>query len=465
MPKQKTYFKILILFLIAVFFVTTGLGCKLLSSEQQQAIAPTTLTYWRVWDDSDVFANVIADYQLVHPNINIQYRKFRQEEFEQELLNALAEDRGPDIFSIPEPWLKKYQSKLLPMPAQLKMGYIVEHNYFGIKKEQAVEVRTEKTPTLFSLKDQFADVVSADAVIDNQLYGLPLFLDTMVMYYNKDILNQAGINVIPSDWQAFQEAVVKATKFETENIILQSGTALGTGFNIQHAFDIISLLMMQNGAMMSDNMGRPTFFSKVVQSGKEVNAGLNALQFYADFALPLKNVYCWNNTLPNSLSAFMTGKVGFYFGYNYELDQIRSQSRVNFGIAPIPQISGNPSRNYADYWLEVVSKKSKYPNEAWDFILFMNKPEEVKKYLYKTNRPTAQKALTADQANIEDLHASSQQLLTAATWYHGQNITAAQQAFREMAEQFLLATDQSSISNILSIAIRKVAQTIISPGQ
>jgi ABC-type glycerol-3-phosphate transport system substrate-binding protein len=202
-----------------------------------------------------------------------------------------------------------------------------------------------------------------------------------------------------------------------------------------------------------------------VQNGKKINAGLNALQFYADFALPLKNVYCWNNTLPNSLSAFMAGKVGFYFGYNYELDQIRSQSRVNFGIAPIPQIPGNPARNYADYWLEVVSKKSKHPDEAWDFILFMNKPEEVKKYLAKTNRPTAQKALTADQANIEDLRVSSQQLLTAATWYHGQDIAAAQQAFKEMAEQFLLATDQSSISNVLGIAARKVAQSISGTGQ
>ncbi len=457
---NKTSLKVLNLFLVVVFLVVSGFGCSLQSAQQTAAIAPITLTYWRVWDDQDAFDQVIRDYQLIHPNVTINYRKFRYEEFEAELLNALAEDRGPDIFSIPEALLKKYQSKLTPMPAQLKLGYIVEKSYFGIKKEQVVEIRTDKTPTLREIKDQYADTVYADAVIDNQVYGLPLSLDTLVMYYNKDILNQAGIAQLPIDWKTFQEDVVKMTKFETQNVILQSGTALGTGYNVERMFDILSVLMMQNGAIMANAQGYPTFFSNIKVGGQTINPGLTALQFYADFALPLKQVYSWNNTMDNSLSAFMAGKVGFFFGYNYHLAQIRSQSRVNFGIAPLPQIAGNPVKNYANYWLEVVSKKSKYQNEAWDFILFANKPAEVKKYLAETNRPTAQKALIASQQDSEDLHASVGQILTAATWYRGQDVNAAELAFKEMAERFLLVTINSEISNVMSVATQKVTQTI-----
>lgn len=458
---STTRTKILYIFLIASFLMTSGFGCKLQTAEQQAAVKPIVLNYWRVWDDQDVFEEIIADYQLVHPNITINYRKFRYEEYETELLNALAEDRGPDIFSIPESWLRKYQTKLAPLPPEIKMGYIVEKgSFFNLQKEKVIEIRNEKTLTLRQLKDIYADTVSTDAVIDSQIYGLPLSISTLVMFYNKDIISQAGISVIPTAWNAFQDAVIKATKFETENKIIQSGTAMGTGFNVDKSFDIISLLMMQSGASMSDVRNLPTFFGSVNKDGKRINPGLTALQFYSDFASPIKSVYSWNNTMNNSSQAFMAGQVGFLFGYNYAIPTMRANSRVNFGIAPVPQIPGNPTVNYADYWLEVISKKSKYSNEAWNFMLFMNKSDEVKKYLAKTNNPTAQKALIDGQKESEDLYAASTQTLTAKTWYYGIDMASAQQTFKEMAERFLLVTDQQGISDVMQVATQKVSQTI-----
>jgi len=450
--------------LAAVFLTASGFGCALQTAEQQAAIQPIVLNYWRVWDDQDAFDQIIKDYQVVHPNITINYRKFRYEEYETELLNALAEDRGPDIFSIPESWLRKYQAKLQPMPPQIKMGYIIEKgSFFNLQKTKVIEVRTENTPTLREIKDSYIDTVFTDAVIDSQVFGLPLSLDTLVMFYNKDIINQAGITQIPTTWNAFQDAVVKATKFETESKIIQSGTALGTGFNIERSFDIISALMMQSGAVMSDSRNYPSFFSTVLKNGARINPGLTALQFYSDFASPIKSVYSWNNTMPNSLQAFMAGQVGFFFGYNYHVPQIRASSRVNFAIAPIPQIPGNPIVNYANYWLETVSKKSKYPNEAWNFVLFMNQPAEVRKYLAVTNNPTALKALITEQQDNEDLHAASTQTLTARTWYYGYDVAAAEQTFKEMAERFLLVTDQQGISDVMQVATQKISQTITPP--
>ena len=462
---KKTLNKILYLFLAAVFLTVSGFGCKLTTAEQQAAVKPITLNYWRVWDDQDAFDQVIKDYQTVHPNITINYRKFRYEEYETELINALAEDRGPDIFSIPESWLRKYQAKIQPMPAQIKMGYIIEKgSFFNLNKEKVIEIRNETAPTLRQIKDKYADTIYNDAVIGDQVYGLPLSLDSLVMFYNKDITNQSGITQIPTTWSAFQEAVIKATKFEFENNIIQSGTALGTGFNVERSFDIISVLMMQSGAIMSDVRNMPTFFSGITKDGKRVNPGQTALQFYADFASPVKSVYSWNNTMPNSLQAFMAGKVGFFFGYNYHLAQIRASSRVNFGIAPIPQIPGNPTVNYANYWLESVSKKSKYTNEAWNFLLFLNQPEEITKYLAVTNAPTAQKALITGQQENEDLHAASTQTLTAKTWYYGMDALAAEQAFKEMAERFLLVVDPQGINDVIQIVTQKIAQTIVSPS-
>lgn len=458
---NKLSFKVLGIFLLVAFLVTSGFGCKVQTSEQADAMKPITLNYWRVNDDQDAFDEIIKDYQVIHPNITIKYRKFRSDEFETELLNALAEDRGPDIFSIPEQWLLEYQNKLAPLPAEIKIGYIVEKTYLSIKKEKVVEIRTEKTPSLRVLKDTYADTVSSDAVIGGQIYGLPLSLETLIMFYNKSIMSQSGISQIPTDWQSFQDAVKKSTKFESGDKILQAGAALGTGFNVQHSFDILSILMMQNGAKMAnETTGMPSFFSRITIGSQTLTPGLTALQFYTDFANKTKVVYSWNTAMSDSLASFMAGQVGFFFGYNYNIAQIRGQSKVNFGVASIPQIPGSITKNYANYWLEVVSKKSKYTNESWDFLLFANKQAEIKKFLAKTNRPTAQKALIDSQIDNEDLHPSVAQVLTAGTWYKGRNFDAAYQAIQEMIEQYLILTDERQINNIISIATQRVAQTI-----
>jgi ABC-type glycerol-3-phosphate transport system substrate-binding protein len=153
----------------------------------------------------------------LHPNVRINYRKFRFEEYEKEILNALAEDRGPDIISIPQSWLLRYQSKIAPMPETITKGYLIEKSYLGgFKKEQTVEVRKERTPVLREIRSIYTDGIYEDVVSGNQVWGLPLYLDSLIMFYNRDIINQAGIAEIPDNWNDFQEAVVKTTKFETE---------------------------------------------------------------------------------------------------------------------------------------------------------------------------------------------------------------------------------------------------------
>ena len=91
--------KIVISSLLALL-VLSGAICKSVSPEIKEATKPVQLVFWRVYDDSDAFSALIAEYNKMHPNINITYRKLRFSEFEKKLLDALAEDRGPDIFSI-----------------------------------------------------------------------------------------------------------------------------------------------------------------------------------------------------------------------------------------------------------------------------------------------------------------------------------------------------------------------------
>jgi len=107
--------KLFVLFLLFTFVLTSAFGCKNASQAPATATKTVTITYWRVFDDQDAFADIMSSYQKLHPNVNFEYKKFRYDEYEKELLNALAEDRGPDIFSINNAWLPQYMDKVAPV--------------------------------------------------------------------------------------------------------------------------------------------------------------------------------------------------------------------------------------------------------------------------------------------------------------------------------------------------------------
>lgn len=451
--------KILAIPLLLIFVLLTGFGCKTVDKATQEASKPITLTYWGVFDDTDTFNPIIEKYKIIHPNITIEYRKLRYEEYENALLNAWAEDRGPDIFSVQNTWVKKYQNKIAPLPTSTTMSYTFEQG--SIKKELITELRTTPSLTIKDLKNTFADVVASDVVLDDgKIYGLPLSIDTLALYYNRDLFNSAGITEAPKYWnKEFQQDVKKLTKQDPKKGIIQSGIAMGTASNVDRYSDILSVLMMQNGAVMAT--GNQVSFHSIPPTIKiSYNPGLEALRFYSDFANPQKEVYSWNKDLPNDLQAFTSGNLAMYIGYAFNFAQIKSQApTLNFGIAALPQIEGNQINiNFANYWVESVSKKSKNIDAAWDFVQFLTKEENAKLYLEKTKKPTALKSLITSQSNSEELGIFAEQILSAKSWYHGKSISDAEQAIKEMIDMVLIAPDK--IGEIIREGASKVQQTM-----
>jgi multiple sugar transport system substrate-binding protein len=462
---MKKRLSILVLILLVV--ATSGFGCKTVSQDVQQKMQPITLNYWRVWDGPDDFDQIIKNYNAQHSFITINYRKLSYDEYEQALLDALAEDRGPDIFSIQNTWVKKYQTKISPMPDSISMVYPVVQG--TLKKEIVPELRTTKSITPADVKDSFVDTVYTDVVLNDtndnnkpKIYGLPLSIDTLAMYYNKDLLNNAGIAQLPAYWnKEFQQDVKKLTKQDLKGDLIQSGVGLGGSSNIERSSDIMAALMMQNGAIMMD--GNSVSFNTIPPIFQErgYNPGMEAARFYSDFANPSKEVYSWNDQLDNSLKHFTDGKLAIFFGYSYHLPVIQAQApKLNFGIAKFPQIEGNTNEaNVANYWVETVSNKSKYKNEAWDFIQFMTtQQDQVKTYLDKTKHPTALRSLIADQLNDDDLKVFASQLLIAKSWYHGKDFISADKAINEMIDAII--ANPEHLEDAVNVAAGRVQQTV-----
>lgn len=389
---------------------------------------PITLTMWRVFDEPDSMATAIAKYHQLHPNITVQVTTKDYADYELQVANAIAAGTGPDMWMILDDWLPRDADKLQPMPAGLLAG----NTKTGAKDNATI------------MKERYPDVVSQEAVQNKQVYGIPLSIDTLALYYNKDNFQHAGIAQAPSTWSEFVTDVEKLTTYDTKNrkTITHAGAAIGTAQNINRATDLLMLLMLQNGTQMTNTDGtRSTMNGAVAQpGGTQTYPGTNALEFYTGFADPQKTAYTWNNDMPNSIDAFANGQVSMIFSYAYlQRTLLQKNPSLNYGVAPMPQVDGAATPvDYPTYWLEVASRNTKHSAEVWDFLKFMSEQGDVD-YQNATGKPTAKRLTSIPGPNERVL--SSQpgspwifQATTAETWDRGKNPARIEEIFNELIE-------------------------------
>jgi multiple sugar transport system substrate-binding protein len=427
--------------------ILLGAGCGGASAAEKLATTPVTITIWRVFDDNTTMTTIMNAYRALHPNVSFEYRELRFDEYQDELIRAFAEGQGPDIFSLHNTWIGSYESLIQPLPDSLTIPYSETRG--TIKKETVYTIQEEPTLSERALKSQYVDVVvndvlrpykpNAKAQEKNRIFGLPLGLDSLALFFNKDLLNAAGIPEPPSTWTQFQDQVTQLTQISTSDVIVQAGAAMGTSRNVERASDLLSILMMQNGTQMTDSRGRATF-------GQETDAGFlsaEAVRFYTDFANPLKAVYTWNEDMPDSFDAFTSGNTAFFFGYSYHYDLIRAaNSKLNFAVSALPQIDGGKVVNYANYWVETVAKSSDAGDWAWDFVQFAAQEDQVKSYLQGAKKPAALRSLINSQLEDETLSVFASQTLTADSWYRGSDAAVAEEAFLDLIDAILAGEEQ-----------------------
>lgn len=372
------------------------------------------LQVWGVFDDSDVYAPIFQEYRALNPYAGeIGYRKFSEETYKKEILNALAAGNGPDLFMIRNSWIEEFKDKIVPAP-----------DYQMTEKE---------------VRDGFVDVVAHDFIgeTDKKIYGLPLSVDSLALYYNKDIFNAAGITAPPTTWEELSSLVPRLTKIDEYGNITQSAIALGTADNINRAPAILMGMMFGLGAEIEDEQGRINLF--------RTDAPSKALSFYSQFSRVGSSLYTWNPRMHYSIDAFYEGTLGMMVNYSWRYETLKQKNaKLNMAIAPLPQFTGMTPKNYADYWTYVVAKNhdivlenvqedAKMPqdkavrnklriHEAWQLLSYLALPHPSKQitfrngltgnpgtfvmatdpteqYLLATKKPAARRDLVEKQRN------------------------------------------------------------------
>lgn len=472
----------IILILIALFVVTPSfLVISGVISKKQIVPAAVALTWWTIDDSPESLADILQAYQQLHPYITVTVVQKPADTYEAELKDAWAKDQGPDIFSLPNTAVASFKDFVQPLPKQTRTAFFKTRNLL-VREEQEITYQVESSITPNQVRQEYIDTVAKDVVLRDapgaeQVYGLPLAVDTLMLFYNRDLLSSAGIIDPPATWEDFVAAIPRLTLQDSDGNVVRPGVGLGLAKNVPYAFDVLSLLMLQNGARMVDPSGRQTLFHRPNEAGE--TPGLGALKFYTDFAQtnPPKEVLTWAATFPTALNLFAQGKLAMAFGYQRDRKWISAQSaNLNYDVAPIPHIHENELDNdatapagdqlrkitYGRYAVQAVALKARQKtNEAWNLVQFASRSGVVRNYLGRTGQVSALRKVLREQQANPALAVAALQTPAIRSWYHGQNFTATEQYFTALIEAVALKGNDAA--SALDLAADQINLTLPKP--
>ncbi|MDR2019737.1 MAG: ABC transporter substrate-binding protein [Treponema sp.] len=292
---------------------------------------------------SDDFAgfrtSVIPEFEAANPGIKVNFTSVGYDALHQKEITALASGTDTyDVIDVDCIWTPEYVTS----------GYI----------ENIDDRLTD------DMKQNIAPVALDILKYEGKYYGLPMFNDLFFMYYNKDILQRAGISSPPATWDEF-------TAVNQE--IQQKGLAeYGSIWGWAQAEGLICYYMTFvkgfGGALADENTHQPTVNRK---------ENIAALQYMADslYKTKISSPASITSDDRNVIELFSQGKTPFAINWSFawSLFNDPSQSSVqnNVGVMLVPGSGGIRSATCAGSMGLSVTTTSKHKDEAWKFIVFL----------------------------------------------------------------------------------------------
>jgi len=339
MPRGGGLKKVILLVVAVLLVIGLGfLAIQFLFKGKTPAVE-NKIVWWGLWEDASVVTPLIEEYQTAHPGIKIEYVKQSHQDYRERVASALAEGKGPDIYSFHNSWVPMFKDELDKVPASI------------ISPAEFAQI--------------YYPVISSDLTSGTGFVGIPLGYDGLTLYLNEDIFEAAGKSP-PTTWDDVRQLAQELTIKNDDGVITQAGIALGRTENVDHWPEIVALMMLQNGANLAEPSGE---------------LAAKAIDFYTLF---YKEDEVWDETLPPSTVAFAAGKVAMYLGTSWRAFEIKQQNpTLRFKTAPLPRLpKETPNEQdvaYASYWAQGVWARSGNKDTAWDFLKFISSKESLEK--------------------------------------------------------------------------------------
>jgi ABC-type sugar transport system, periplasmic component len=287
-------------------------------------------------DEMPAWQGIVDGFNQSHPSIEVKLERLpgSWNEYIQKMTAQIAAGNPPDIGRMGVAYMPMFSSKgqledLAPYTADMNMG-----DYYDSAMNQYLQ--------------------------DGKMFGMPIGVYTMAMYYNKDMFEKAGIPLPPADWN-------KAWTFEDLRDAAQkltSGSGAGKQYGIYANLNperAIPYLWSSGGGLISDDKTQ-----SVIQTAESKNA-LSFLQGL------IKEGYSptpaeTQTTPPDQL--FLSGKLGMLVEGQWMMPSFSKINNFKWGVAPIAvgDTGKAVTANFVDAY--VVFKGSKHVKEAAEVLKY-----------------------------------------------------------------------------------------------
>lgn len=323
MLRYKRWVHGLLVLLVAGLVATMG-------THITAAQSPVTLTFWNGFTGPDRpgVEALVKQFNDAHPNIQVNMSISPWDSLMQNLLTQLSTGQGPDIMGI-DP---------LNLPQYAQSGYVSDIS-------DVFAAGSEMDPKNFP--PAYVNLLQ----YNGKFYGAPMTFATLMMYYNKDLFQAAGLdpNKPPTDWNTWIADIKKLTDSSKG----QYGIAIPEHDTVPNW----PLFLWGNGG-------------DIVRDGKSALAdpkSVQALQMWGD--LVTKNMVS-----PIGLSGadadklFQTGKAAMEITGPWQV-QGYIDAKLNFDVTPPPAGPAGPvTAATADVLM--INSASQHQAEAKQFIEF-----------------------------------------------------------------------------------------------
>ena len=211
-------------------------------------------------------------------------------------------------------------------------------------------------------------------------YGIPWQRSTIVLYYNKEAFQEAGLDPekAPSTWDELKEDAKKLTKAD------------GSQYGIEIPSDGYAYWMLQtfcnqqSGFNLMNNTGTEVYYND-----ERTAKGLEFWKSLAEDGSMPSGIVAWATTP----SDFIEGKTAMMYHTTGNLTNVKNNAAFDFGVAMLPadETPGSPTGGGNFYIFKGVSKERQ--QAAFEFIKWMTDDERVAQWSidtgYVATRPAA----------------------------------------------------------------------------
>ncbi len=365
--------------------VTTPEGVELTDEE-------ITLNFWDIWPEGQPMAPIVQDYialyEEAHPNIHIEETPTQEVDYQTTKLRVAAADSSQgDVFFC---WGGGYAQTYVDAGAVLPLGEYYEQ---------------------YGIDDQLLQGATTYCTYNDEVYGLPLKQWAGVLYCNKDIFDENGLE-IPTTF----DELIDCIKTFSENGVTPMVLGAKDAWHIGMIQNLLAVRTAGADYVNQALLGEATLDTPEIVRSAELLVEMNEAGAFPEGTLGIGS--------DEAEELFYSGMVPMFFGGSWAAQSVdlpdNDCSEADIEIVPFPTVEGGLgdetqySGGVIDFFM--INAATEHPAEAFDFAYGMTKYMSKEAYILGDSLPCWKDIDTGD-AEISPSLIKIQEMIQNSTGY------------------------------------------------